>query len=96
MDSNIGSRTAKCSSGIVVSDADCGAVGLGGIPTSRRAASPPMRFMEGEQKRGAPGHPQGVLPQNWGGTKRNCTVNCTVLKANDRSKNPALHLRCLL
>ncbi|GFU09233.1 hypothetical protein TNCV_1122381 [Trichonephila clavipes] len=38
----------------------------------------------------APDHPQGVLPQNWGGTEQNRTVTCMVLKANDRCENLAL------
>ncbi|GFX12204.1 hypothetical protein TNCV_1103221 [Trichonephila clavipes] len=41
----------------------------------------------------APDQPQGVLPQNWGGTKQNHTVICMVLKAkaNDKHTNLALH-----
>ncbi|GFU46425.1 hypothetical protein TNCV_1280711 [Trichonephila clavipes] len=36
-----------------------------------------------------PNHPQGVLPQNWGGTEQNRAVTFMVLKAtdNDRCKN---------
>ncbi|GFT75813.1 uncharacterized protein TNCV_851191 [Trichonephila clavipes] len=76
------------SSGIVVSDAGCGSAGH-----SRRAASPFERLVDGEEKWEAPGHPQGVLPQNWGGTEKNRTFTCMVLKAktNDRRKNLALH-----
>ncbi|GFW51892.1 soluble guanylate cyclase 88E [Trichonephila clavipes] len=38
---------------------------------------------------GGPGHPQGVLPLNWGGVEQNRTVTCMVLKTkdNDRHKN---------
>ncbi|GFT61221.1 uncharacterized protein TNCV_1613751 [Trichonephila clavipes] len=70
--------------GIVVSDADCGAVGTG-----RRATSPLVWLVEGEERWEAPDHPQGFLPLNWVGTEQNCTVTCIVLKAkaNDRRKN---------
>ncbi|GFT07766.1 hypothetical protein TNCV_1213731 [Trichonephila clavipes] len=70
------------SSSIGASDADCGAVGLG----------PLVRLVEEEKRWEAPNHPQGVLPQNWGGTEKNRTVICTVLKSktNDRRKNLAL------
>ncbi|GFT92889.1 uncharacterized protein TNCV_740491 [Trichonephila clavipes] len=36
--------------------------------------------------------PQGVLPQNWGGTELNRTVTCMVLKAtaNDRRTSSPL------
>ncbi|GFY11828.1 uncharacterized protein TNCV_1530201 [Trichonephila clavipes] len=37
----------------------------GGTLNSRRAASPLVRFVEGEERWEAPNHPQGVLPQNW-------------------------------
>ncbi|GFS50367.1 uncharacterized protein TNCV_1638591 [Trichonephila clavipes] len=51
---------------------------------SRRAASPLVRLVEGEERWEAP-----VLPQNWGETEQNRTVTCMVLKAKarDRSKN---------
>ncbi|GFW98878.1 hypothetical protein TNCV_4655051 [Trichonephila clavipes] len=61
-------------SGIVVSDADCRAVGTG-----RRAASPLVRL--GEERWEAPDHPQGILPRNWGETELNRSVTCMVLKA---------------
>ncbi|GFT38260.1 hypothetical protein TNCV_764381 [Trichonephila clavipes] len=32
---------------------------------SRRTASPLVRLVEEEERREAPDHPQGVLPQNW-------------------------------
>ncbi|GFV48315.1 uncharacterized protein TNCV_667171 [Trichonephila clavipes] len=38
--------------------------------TSHRAASPLVRLVEGEERREAPNHPQGVLSQNWGGTEQ--------------------------
>ncbi|GFW24524.1 hypothetical protein TNCV_2403891 [Trichonephila clavipes] len=57
-----------------------------------RAASPLVRLMEGEERWEAPDYPQGVLQQNWGGTKQNRTVTYMVLeaKANDRRNNLAL------
>ncbi|GFV31859.1 uncharacterized protein TNCV_3790691 [Trichonephila clavipes] len=63
----------------------------GGTLNSRRAASPLMRLVE--EKWVTPDHPQGVLPQNWGGTEQNHTVTCMLLKAkaNDKRKNLALH-----
>ncbi|GFT92763.1 hypothetical protein TNCV_739511 [Trichonephila clavipes] len=47
-----------------------------------------------EREVGTPDHPQGVLPQNWGGTEPNRTVTYIVLKAkgNDWHKNLALSL----
>ncbi|GFS93165.1 hypothetical protein TNCV_5140031, partial [Trichonephila clavipes] len=55
----------------------------------RRVASPLVWLAEGEERWEAPHHPQGFLPQNWGGTERNRTVTSMVLKAkaNDRRKN---------
>ncbi|GFW94493.1 hypothetical protein TNCV_2702141 [Trichonephila clavipes] len=38
--------------------------GMGGVLKSRRAASPLMRLVEGEEKWEASEHPQGILPQN--------------------------------
>ncbi|GFW41871.1 uncharacterized protein TNCV_5801 [Trichonephila clavipes] len=60
----------------------------GGILNSRRATSPLVRLLEGEERLGAPDHPQNVLPQNWDGTEQNRTVARMVLKAkaNDRRK----------
>ncbi|GFU34654.1 uncharacterized protein TNCV_1993691 [Trichonephila clavipes] len=53
---------------------------------SRRAASPFVRLVKGEEKWEVPDHPQGVLPLNWDETEQNCSVTCMVLKgtANDR------------
>ncbi|GFU16098.1 uncharacterized protein TNCV_1300451 [Trichonephila clavipes] len=58
----------------------------GGTLNSRRAASPLVRLVEGEERREAPDHPQGFLLQNWGETELNRSVPCRVLKvtANDR------------
>ncbi|GFX97962.1 uncharacterized protein TNCV_4906131 [Trichonephila clavipes] len=36
--------------------------------------------------------PQGVLPENWGGTKLNCTVTCMVLKATANDRRTSAHL----
>ncbi|GFX67760.1 uncharacterized protein TNCV_1564621 [Trichonephila clavipes] len=58
----------------------------GGILNIRRAASPLVWLVEGEERWKASDHFQSVLPLNWGGTEPNCTVTCMVLKAtaNDR------------
>ncbi|GFS90808.1 transposable element Tcb1 transposase [Trichonephila clavipes] len=58
----------------------------GGTLNSRRATSPLVRLVEGEEIWEAPDHPQGVLSQNWGETELNRSVTCMVLKAtaNDR------------
>ncbi|GFX19860.1 uncharacterized protein TNCV_1434211 [Trichonephila clavipes] len=60
---------------------------------SSRAASPLMRFVEGEDRLEASDLPQDVLPQKWGGTEQNRTVTSMVLKAKAdiRRKNLALH-----
>ncbi|GFW24598.1 cullin-4A [Trichonephila clavipes] len=52
----------------------------GGTLNSRRAASPLVRLVEGEERWEAPDQPQGV-PQNWGETEINRPVTCMVLKA---------------
>ncbi|GFX92745.1 hypothetical protein TNCV_4876021 [Trichonephila clavipes] len=68
---------------------------------NRRAASPLVRYVEGEESRkpsrevgervevGGSGPSHAVLAQNWCGTESNSTVTCMVLKtkANDRRKN---------
>ncbi|GFT08594.1 uncharacterized protein TNCV_661701 [Trichonephila clavipes] len=61
----------------------------GGTLNSRRAASPLVWLVEGEERWEAPDDPQGFLPLNWGGTEQNRLVTCVVLKAkdNDRLKN---------
>ncbi|GFS57886.1 uncharacterized protein TNCV_2909661 [Trichonephila clavipes] len=58
----------------------------GGTLNSRRAASPLVRLVEGEERWEFSDHSQSVLPLNWGGTEPNRTVTCTVLRvmANDR------------
>ncbi|GFW00747.1 uncharacterized protein TNCV_2305201 [Trichonephila clavipes] len=55
---------------------------------SRRTVNPHVRLVEGEESWEAPDPSQGVLRQNWGATKQNCTVTYMVLKAkaNDRRK----------
>ncbi|GFV91745.1 hypothetical protein TNCV_4763101 [Trichonephila clavipes] len=60
---------------------------------SRRAASPLVRLVEGEERWEAPDHSQGVLLQNCGGAEQNRSVTCMVLKAksNDRRKILALN-----
>ncbi|GFW12063.1 uncharacterized protein TNCV_4531281 [Trichonephila clavipes] len=64
----------------------------GGTLYSRRAASPIVRLMEGEERWKVPDHSQGVLTPYWGETEQNHTVICMVLtaKANDRRKILAL------
>ncbi|GFS77203.1 uncharacterized protein TNCV_3757991 [Trichonephila clavipes] len=39
----------------------------GGTLNSRRATSPLVRLVEGGERWEASGHPQSVLPLNWGG-----------------------------
>ncbi|GFX69514.1 uncharacterized protein TNCV_380831 [Trichonephila clavipes] len=65
----------------------------GGTLNCRRAASPLVRLLGGEERREASDQPQGLLLQNWDGTEQNRTVTCMVLKAKakDRLKNLALH-----
>ncbi|GFW91660.1 uncharacterized protein TNCV_4500791 [Trichonephila clavipes] len=58
----------------------------GGTLNSRRAASPLVRLVEGEQRWEAFGPPQSVLPLNWGGIEPNRTVTCMVLKATDNDR----------
>ncbi|GFV45882.1 uncharacterized protein TNCV_2322411 [Trichonephila clavipes] len=60
-----------------------------GTLNSRRAASPLVWLVEGEEIWDAPDHPQDFLPLNWDGTEQNHIVIYTVLKAkaNDRHKN---------
>ncbi|GFX06913.1 uncharacterized protein TNCV_1202281 [Trichonephila clavipes] len=53
----------------------------GGTLNSRRATSPPVRLVEGEERWEASDHPQGILPQNWDETDLNRSVTCMVLKA---------------
>ncbi|GFX32647.1 uncharacterized protein TNCV_887871 [Trichonephila clavipes] len=43
----------------------------GGTLNNRRATSPLVRLVEGDRRWVAPGHPQGALPQNCGGTEQN-------------------------
>ncbi|GFW40631.1 uncharacterized protein TNCV_4824671 [Trichonephila clavipes] len=62
------------------------AFAAGGTLNSRRAASPFIRLVDGEERWEAPEQPQGVLPRNWGGTEQNRTVTCMVLKAEDNGK----------
>ncbi|GFU29473.1 uncharacterized protein TNCV_4747411, partial [Trichonephila clavipes] len=50
---------------------------------SCRAASPPVRLVEGEERWEASDHPQGDLPLNWGETELNRSVTCMALKATD-------------
>ncbi|GFT44679.1 transposon Tf2-6 polyprotein [Trichonephila clavipes] len=59
---------------------------MGGTLNSRRAASPLVRLVEGEERLEVPDNPQVVLPLNWGETELNRSVTCMVLKAtaNDR------------
>ncbi|GFX21225.1 uncharacterized protein TNCV_2251731 [Trichonephila clavipes] len=58
----------------------------------RRAASPLVRMLDGEERWEAPDHVQSVFPQNWDATVQNRTITCMVLKpkANDRGKNLTL------
>ncbi|GFX15657.1 cullin-4A [Trichonephila clavipes] len=62
----------------------------GGTLNSRRAASPFVRLVAGDERWKALTLPQGVLPQNWGETELYHTVSCMVLKANDRHTSSPL------
>ncbi|GFW55926.1 uncharacterized protein TNCV_4390671 [Trichonephila clavipes] len=61
----------------------------GGTLNNHRAASPFVRLVKEEERWEAPGHPQGVFPQNWGETELNRSVTCMVLKA---TANNSRHL----
>ncbi|GFU81766.1 uncharacterized protein TNCV_3086781 [Trichonephila clavipes] len=65
----------------------------GGTLNSRRAASPHLWLMEGEEKWETSEHPKSVLPQNWGRTEPNRTVIYMMLKAtaNDRRQLAICH-----
>ncbi|GFV57353.1 uncharacterized protein TNCV_3285811 [Trichonephila clavipes] len=63
----------------------------GSTLNSRRAASPLVWLLEGEERWEAPDHLQGFLPLNWGGTEQKRTITCMVSKANDRRKILALN-----
>ncbi|GFW36953.1 uncharacterized protein TNCV_5018521 [Trichonephila clavipes] len=69
------------------------AFAAGGTFNSRRAAIPLERLVEGEERRKAPDHPQGVLPQNWSATELSHSVTCMELKAtaNDRRHSALCH-----
>ncbi|GFY34578.1 uncharacterized protein TNCV_1372681 [Trichonephila clavipes] len=54
---------------------------MGGTLNSRRAASPLVRLVEGEERWEASDHPQGVLLLNLGETELNRSATCMVLKA---------------
>ncbi|GFW81474.1 uncharacterized protein TNCV_2881521 [Trichonephila clavipes] len=56
--------------------------------SSRRAASPFVRLVEGEERWETPNHPQGVHPQNWGKTELNRSVTCMVLKTTANDMRP--------
>ncbi|GFW99096.1 uncharacterized protein TNCV_3008661 [Trichonephila clavipes] len=64
----------------------------GGTLNSRRAASPLVEEGGWGRELGPLTLPQGVLPQNWGGTELNRTVTGMVLKAmaNDRRTSSSL------
>ncbi|GFX20623.1 uncharacterized protein TNCV_4269551 [Trichonephila clavipes] len=65
----------------VSNNADCCAVGPG-----RRASSPLVRLVEGEERWEVPDHLQGVLPQNCCGNEPNRSVTCLVLEATDNDR----------
>ncbi|GFV29986.1 hypothetical protein TNCV_3100631 [Trichonephila clavipes] len=66
-----------------------GAFAAGSTLNSRRSTSPLVMLIEGGREVGGSLSPQGVLPQNLGGTEQNRTVTCIVLKAKayERCKN---------
>ncbi|GFX38064.1 uncharacterized protein TNCV_3836631 [Trichonephila clavipes] len=51
----------------------------GSTLNSRRAASPLVRLVEGQERWEAADHPQGVFPLNWGETELNRSVTCRML-----------------
>ncbi|GFW94387.1 uncharacterized protein TNCV_1433221 [Trichonephila clavipes] len=57
----------------------------GGTLNSRRAASPLVRLVEGEERWEAPDQPQGVLPQNWGEAELNRSVTSIYRKPYEGS-----------
>ncbi|GFW56106.1 uncharacterized protein TNCV_106521 [Trichonephila clavipes] len=57
-----------------------------GTLNSRRAASPLVSLVDGEERWEAPDHLQGFLPLNWGGSEQKRTVTCMVLKAKDNDR----------
>ncbi|GFW82602.1 uncharacterized protein TNCV_3491741 [Trichonephila clavipes] len=61
----------------------------GGTLNSRRAESPLERLVEVEKRWEAPSPPQGVLPQNCGGTVQNHSVTFLVLKSKTNT-SPAV------
>ncbi|GFS54911.1 uncharacterized protein TNCV_3576251 [Trichonephila clavipes] len=67
----------------------------GGTLNSRRAASPLVRLVEGEERWETSDHPQSVLPLNWGGIEPNRTVTCMVLKATVENVKLGGHQTCL-
>ncbi|GFY34328.1 hypothetical protein TNCV_2506311 [Trichonephila clavipes] len=69
---------------------------LVGTLNSRRAASPLVWLVEGEERWEAPDQPQGFLPLNWGATEKNRTVICMVLKQATAKKNLVLTVMNLL
>ncbi|GFU08973.1 uncharacterized protein TNCV_1318481 [Trichonephila clavipes] len=64
----------------------------GSTLNSRRAASSLVRLMAGDERWEAPDYPQGVFPQNWGGTELNRTVTCMVLKATANNRRTSSRL----
>ncbi|GFW29442.1 uncharacterized protein TNCV_743841 [Trichonephila clavipes] len=58
----------------------------GGTLNSRRAASPHVRLVDGQERWEIPDYPQDVIPLNWGETELNRSIAFMVLKAtaNDR------------
>ncbi|GFW24157.1 uncharacterized protein TNCV_1847161 [Trichonephila clavipes] len=57
-----------------------------GTLNSRRATSPLLRLVEGEERWEDPDHLQGVFSQNWDETELNCSVTCMVLKATEKDR----------
>ncbi|GFY14487.1 hypothetical protein TNCV_1315411 [Trichonephila clavipes] len=66
----------------------------GGTLNSRRAAIPLVRLLQGMSDGRFLPVPQGVLPQNWGGTELIRKFTCMLLKTtvNDRRKSSSLPL----
>ncbi|GFY32331.1 hypothetical protein TNCV_3558391 [Trichonephila clavipes] len=61
--------------------------------TTLRSAKTILRLVERAESLKAPNHPQGALPQNFGGSETNHPVTCIMLKAEGNYMRKKLALR---